>query len=307
MMKNNMFIKRPVMALSIAFVILLVGIVALLTLPVEQYPDIAPPTVQVSTTYTGADAEAVLQSVIVPLEESINGVENMIYMTSTATNAGAATISVYFKQGTNPDVAAVNVQNRVSKAMGLLPAEVVRVGVITEKRQNSNMQIISVMCTNGRYDEAFIANWLDINLFPQIKRIEGVSNVSSNSNLYSMRIWMKPDVMAQYRLTPADISKVLNEQNFVASAGSLGESSANTFQYMMKYKGRLKETFEFENIVIRSDRDGNVLRLKDVADIDLGAQAYNFQTFVNGNPGVNFVISYSNFCRISICSVKIRE
>ena len=291
MMKNNMFIKRPVMALSIAFVILLVGMVALLTLPVEQYPDIAPPTVQVSTTYTGADAEAVLQSVIVPLEESINGVENMIYMTSTATNAGAATISVYFKQGTNPDVAAVNVQNRVSKAMGLLPAEVVRVGVITEKRQNSNMQIISVMCTNGRYDEAFIANWLDINLFPQIKRIEGVSNVSSNSNLYSMRIWMKPDVMAQYRLTPADISKVLNEQNFVASAGSLGESSANTFQYMMKYKGRLKETFEFENIVIRSDRDGNVLRLKDVADIDLGAQAYNFQTFVNGNPGVNFVIN----------------
>ena len=270
MMKNNMFIKRPVMALSIAFVILLVGIVALLTLPVEQYPDIAPPTVQVSTTYTGADAEAVLQSVIVPLEESINGVENMIYMTSTATNAGAATISVYFKQGTNPDVAVVNVQNRVSKAMGLLPAEVVRVGVITEKRQNSNMQIISVMCTNGRYDEAFIANWLDINLFPQIKRIEGVSNVSSNSNLYSMRIWMKPDVMAQYRLTPADISKVLNEQNFVASAGSLGESSANTFQYMMKYKGRLKETFEFENIVIRSDRDGNVLRLKDVADVTEG-------------------------------------
>ena len=189
------------MALSIALVILIVGTVALVTLPVEQYPDIAPPAVRVSTTYMGADADAVQQSVIVPLEERINGVEDMIYMTSTATNTGDATISIYFKQGTNPDVAAVNVQNRVSKAQGLLPAEVVRVGVTTEKRQNNNMQIISVMCTNGRYDEAFIANWLDINLFPQIKRIEGVSNVQSNSNLYSMRIWLKPDVMAQSKLT----------------------------------------------------------------------------------------------------------
>ena len=177
-MKNNMFIKRPVMALSIAFVILLVGVVSLLVLPIEQYPDIAPPTVRVSTSYTGADAEAVMQSVIIPLEESINGVEDMIYMTSTATNAGVATISIYFKQGTDPDVAAVNVQNRVSKAQGLLPAEVVRVGVATEKRQSSNMQIISVMCTNGRYDETFIANWLDIYLFPQIKRIEGVDRKS---------------------------------------------------------------------------------------------------------------------------------
>ncbi len=291
MSKNNLFIKRPVMALSIAFVILLIGAVSLFTLPVEQYPDIAPPTVMVSTNYTGADAEAVQQSVIVPLEESINGVENMIYMTSTATNTGAATISIYFKQGTDPDVAAVNVQNRVSKALGLLPAEVVRVGVTTEKRQSSNMQIISVMCTNGRYDETFIANWLDINLFPQIKRIEGVSNVDMFSQTYSMRVWLKPDIMAQYQLTPADISRIINEQNLVASAGALGESSENTFQYVMKYKGRLKEIQEFENIVIRSERDGNVLRLKDVADIELGAQAYNLQTFVNGNPGVNFVIN----------------
>ena len=290
-MKNNMFIKRPVMALSIAFVILIIGTISLFTLPVEQYPDIAPPTVQVSTSYTGADADAVLQSVIVPLEESINGVEDMIYMTSTATNTGAATISVFFNQGTDPDVAAVNVQNRVAKAQGLLPAEVVRVGVSTEKRQSSNIQIISVMCTNGRYDEAFIANWLDINLFPQIKRIEGVSNVQMNSEVYSMRIWLKPDIMAQYKLTPADVSKVLNEQNIVASAGALGENSANTFQYVMKYSGRLKEIDEFENIVIRSERDGNILRLKDVADVELGSQSYNFETFVNGNPGVNFVIN----------------
>ena len=279
------------MALSIAIVILLVGTVSLLNLPVEQYPDIAPPTVRVSTSYMGADADAVLQSVIVPLEESVNGVEDMIYMTSTATNNGVATISIFFKQGTDPDVAAVNVQNRVSKAQGLLPAEVVQVGVTTEKRQNNNMQIISVMCTNGRYDETFIANWLDINLFPQIKRIEGVSNVQANSNVYGMRIWLKPDVMAQYKLIPTDISKVLNEQNIVASAGSLGESSANTFQYVMKYSGRLKEVDEFENIVIRSEKDGTILRLKDVATIELGAEAYNIQTFVNGNPGVNFVIN----------------
>ena len=255
------------MALSIAIVILLVGTVSLLNLPVEQYPDIAPPTVRVSTSYMGADADAVLQSVIVPLEESVNGVEDMIYMTSTATNNGVATISIFFKQGTDPDVAAVNVQNRVSKAQGLLPAEVVQVGVTTEKRQNNNMQIISVMCTNGRYDETFIANWLDINLFPQIKRIEGVSNVQANSNVYGMRIWLKPDVMAQYKLIPADISKVLNEQNIVASAGSLGESSANTFPYVMQSSGRLKETEEFENRVIRSDMDGTILRLKDVATL----------------------------------------
>ena len=306
-MKNNIFIKRPVLALSIACVILIVGIVSLVTLPVEQYPDIAPPTVQVSTSYTGADADAVQQSVIVPLEESINGVEDMIYMTSTATNTGAATINIYFKQGTDPDVAAVNVQNRVAKAQGLLPAEVVRVGVSTEKRQNSNMQIISVMCTNGRYDEAFIANWLDINLFPQIKRIEGVSNVATNSNLYSMRIWLKPDVMAQYKLIPSDISKVLNEQNIVASAGALGENSENTFQYVMKYKGRLKEIDEFENIVIRSEQDGNILRLKDVADVELGAESYNFQTFVNGNPGVNFVINPMPGVNTTMVNNKIIE
>ncbi len=290
-MKNNIFIQRPILAFSIALVVLLLGTISLINLPVEQYPDIAPPTISVTTSYTGADADAVLQSVIVPLEESINGVEDMIYMTSTATNTGTATIQIFFKQGTDPDVAAVNVQNRVAKAQGLLPAEVVRVGVSTEKRQSSNMQIISVMCTNGRYDETFIANWLDINLFPQIKRIEGVSNVQANSNIYSMRIWLKPDVMAQYKLNPSDISQVLNAQNMVSPAGALGDNSSNTFQYVMKYKGRLKEIEEFENIVIRSEQDGTILRLKDVAEVELGAEAYNLQTFVNGNPGVNYVIN----------------
>ena len=280
-MKENMFIRRPAMAISIAVVIVIIGTISLLTLPVEQYPDIAPPTIRVSATYTGADAEAVMQSVIVPLEESINGVENMIYMT---------TISVFFKQGTDPDVAAMNVQNRVQAAQGLLPEEVTRVGVTTAKRQTGNIQIVTVMCDNGRYDESFIANWLDINLFPQIKRVEGVGAVNSQTDNYSMRIWLKPDIMAQYRLAPDDVTAALEQQNMVASAGSLGDRSRNTFQYAMKYRGRLKDIREFENIVIRSGADGNVLRLKDIAEVELGSLSYSRETFINGNPGVNFTI-----------------
>lgn len=289
-MRRNIFIKRPVMAISISMIILIVGTISLFTLPVDQYPDIAPPTVRVSAEYTGADAEAVMQSVLTPLEESINGVEDMIYMTSTANNNGTATISVYFKQGTDPDVATVNVQNRVSKATGLLPAEVTRVGVTTEKRQNTNMQIVSVT-SDGRYDEKFIANWLDINLFPQIKRIEGVSNVQMNSETYSLRIWLKPDVMSRYGLTPSDISKALENQNMVAPAGLIGERSKNTYQYVMKYKGRLKDIEDFRNIVIRSDNGGNVLTLGNVAEVELGSLSYAYETFVDGNPGVNFVIN----------------
>lgn len=289
-MKENMFIRRPAMAISIAVVIVIIGTISLLTLPVEQYPDIAPPTIRVSATYTGADAEAVMQSVIVPLEESINGVENMIYMTSNAANDGTATISVFFKQGTDPDVAAMNVQNRVQAAQGLLPEEVTRVGVTTAKRQTGNIQIVTVMCDNGRYDESFIANWLDINLFPQIKRVEGVGAVNSQTDNYSMRIWLKPDIMAQYRLAPDDVTAALEQQNMVASAGSLGDRSRNTFQYAMKYRGRLKDIREFENIVIRSGADGNVLRLKDIAEVELGSLSYSRETFINGNPGVNFTI-----------------
>lgn len=227
-MKGNIFIKRPVMAFSISVLILVIGLISLFTLPVEQYPDIAPPTVYVSANYTGADAEAVLNSVIMPLEESINGVESMMYISSTATNAGSATIQVYFKQGTDPDMAAVNVQNRVSKAQGLLPAEVTKIGVTTQKRQTSFLQIGALVSTDGRYDQTFLANYLDINVIPQIKSIEGVGDVMELGDTYSMRIWLKPERMAQYGLVPSDVTAVLGEQNIEAPTGSLGESAGWT-------------------------------------------------------------------------------
>lgn len=278
------------MAISISILILIVGFISLYTLPVEQYPDIAPPTVRVEATYTGANAEAVMNSVIMPLEESINGVEDMIYITSTATNAGTAEILVYFKQGTDPDMAAVNVQNRVSEAQGLLPSEVTAIGVSTMKRQNSFLQINSLISPNARYNETFLANYLDINVIPQIKRIQGVGDVQLMGDTYSMRIWMKPEKMAQYGLVPSDITSVLGEQNIEAPTGSLGESSDNVFQYTMKYKGRLKEVEEFENMVIRSQSDGSVLRVKDVADVELGRQSYSFHGEADGVPGVTFMV-----------------
>ena len=249
-MKGNVFIKRPVMAMSIAILIVIVGVISLLSLPVEQYPDIAPPTVVVDATYTGASADAVMNSVIMPLEESINGVENMMYITSTATNSGTATIQIYFKQGTDPDMAAVNVQNRVSKAQGLLPSEVTKIGVSTSKRQTSFLQINTLVSTDGRYDESFLANYLDINIVPEVKRIEGVGDVTLLGDTYSMRIWLNPQRMAQYGLQPSDVTAVLGEQNIEAPTGALGENSDNVFQYTMKYKGRLKSVDEFENIVI---------------------------------------------------------
>ena len=267
------------MAISISILIFIVGFISLYTLPVEQYPDIAPPTVRVEATYTGANAEAVMNSVIMPLEESINGVEDMIYITSTATNAGTAEILVYFKQGTDPDMAAVNVQNRVSEAQGLLPSEVTAIGVSTMKRQNSFLQINSLISPNARYNETFLANYLDINVIPQIKRIQGVGDVQLMGDTYSMRIWMKPEKMAQYGLVPSE-----------APTGSLGESSDNVFQYTMKYKGRLKEVEEFENMVIRSQSDGSVLRVKDVADVELGRQSYSFHGEADGVPGVTFMV-----------------
>ena len=213
------------MAFSISVLILVIGLISLFTLPVEQYPDIAPPTVYVSANYTGADAEAVLNSVIMPLEESINGVESMMYISSTATNAGSATIQVYFKQGTDPDMAAVNVQNRVAKAQGLLPAEVTKIGVTTQKRQTSFLQIGALVSTDGRYNQTFLANYLDINVIPQIKRIEGVGDVMELGDTYSMRIWLKPERMAQYGLVPSDVTAVLGEQNIEAPTGSLGGSA----------------------------------------------------------------------------------
>ena len=278
------------MAISISVLILAIGLISLFTLPVEQYPDIAPPTVYVTASYTGADAEAVMNSVIMPLEESINGVEDMMYISSSASNAGLAIIQVYFKQGTDPDMAAVNVQNRVAKAQGLLPAEVMKVGVSTMKRQTSFLQIGALVCTDGRYDQTFLANYLDINVIPQIKRIEGVGDVMELGDTYSMRIWLKPERMAQYGLVPSDITAILGEQNIEAPTGSLGESSKNVFQFTMKYRGRLKSVEEFRNTVVRSREDGSILRLQDVAEVELGTMTYSFRSEMDSQPAVLYMI-----------------
>lgn len=289
-MKGNIFIKRPVLAMSISILTLIVGFISLATLPVEQYPDIAPPTVQVSATYTGASADAVMKAVIQPLEESINGVENMTYIQSTATNSGTATIQVFFKQGTDPDMAAVNVQNRVSKAQGLLPAEVTKIGVTTSKRQTSFLQIGALYSPDDRYDKSFLSNYMDINVVPQIKRVEGVGDVMAMGDTYSMRIWLKPDIMAQYGLIPSDVTSVLNEQNLEAPVGALGENSENTFQFTMKYRGRFTDIEQFENIVVRTLPDGNVLRVKDVADVELGNLSYSFDGTMDGHPSCTFMV-----------------
>lgn len=275
--------------MSISILIVIVGFISLLTLPVEQYPDIAPPTVMVSATYTGADADAVMKSVIMPLEEAINGVENMMYMTSTATNSGSASITVYFKQGTDPDMAQVNVQNRVARAQGLLPSEVTKIGVTTSKRQTSFLQIVSLVSENEAYDENFIGNYVDINVVPVLKRVEGVGDVMAMGNTYSMRIWLNPERMAQYGLVPNDVIGVLGEQNIEAPTGSLGENSENTYQLTMKYRGRLSSVEEFKNMVIHSGADGQVLRLGDVAEVELGALSYAFHGKTGGYPGVTMM------------------
>ena len=278
------------MAISISILIMVIGLISLFTLPVEQYPDIAPPTVYVMATYPGADADAVQNSVVMPLEESINGVEDMMYITSTSSNAGTATIQVFFKQGTDPDMAAVNVQNRVAKAQGLLPAEVTRIGVTTQKQQTSFLQINTLACNDGRYNKTFLANYLDINVVPQIKRVEGVGDVLMLGDTYSMRIWLKPERMAQYGLIPSDVTAVLGEQNIEAPTGQLGESSKNVFQFTMKYRGRLKSVEEFKNTVVRAQPDGSLLRLKDVADVELGTLSYAFDSQMDGMPAVPFVV-----------------
>lgn len=289
-MKGNIFIKRPVMAMSISVLILIVGFIAGITLPVEQYPDIAPPTVRVSATYTGASADAVMKSVIQPLEESINGVENMTYIQSTASNSGSAEIQVFFKQGTDPDMAAVNVQNRVSRAQGLLPSEVTRIGVQTQKRQTSFLQIGALVSPDNRYDKSFLSNYLDINVVPQIKRVEGVGDVMAMGDTYSLRVWLNPEIMAQYGLVPSDITAVLGEQNLESPTGALGENSENTFQFTMKYKGRLKSVEEFKNIVIRSQADGSVLRIKDVGNVEIGSLSYAFDGTMDGHPSCTFMV-----------------
>ncbi len=289
-MKLDNFINRPVLSTVISILIVILGAIGLATLPITQYPDIAPPTVSVRATYTGASASTVLNSVIAPLEEQINGVENMMYMTSTASNTGSGDISIYFKQGTDPDMAAVNVQNRVSMAQGLLPAEVTRVGVTTQKRQTSMLVVFSLYDETDTYTDAFIENYAKINLIPQVQRVQGVGDASVMGQDYSMRIWLKPDVMAQYKLIPSDVSTALAEQNIEAAPGQFGERSNQTFQYTIRYKGRLQQPEEFENIVIKSLPNGEVLRLNDIAEIQLDRLGYNFTNRVNGHKAVTCIV-----------------
>lgn len=289
-MKLDIFINRPVLSTVISIVIVILGILGLFSLPISQYPDIAPPTIMVSTSYQGANAQTVLNSVIAPLEEQINGVENMTYMSSTATNTGDASIQVFFKQGTDPDMAAVNVQNRVAKAQGLLPAEVTRVGVITQKRQTSMLLVFSVYSSDDNYDNEFLENYAKINVIPEIQRVPGVGDAMVMGADYSMRIWLKPDVMAQYHLMPTDITAALAEQNIEAAPGAIGDRGKQTFQYTLRYKGRLQSQEEFENIVVRANGDGQVLRLKDVAKIELGRLTYGFSNRTNGHPAVTAIV-----------------
>ncbi len=289
-MKLDRFINRPVLSTVISILIVILGLIGLATLPITQYPDIAPPTVSVRATYQGANAQTVLNSVIAPLEDQINGVENMMYMTSSASNNGSAEISIYFKQGTDPDMAAVNVQNRVSMAQGLLPAEVTKVGVTTQKRQTSMLMVFSIYDEKDQYDIEFLENYANINLIPEVKRVNGVGDATVLGQDYSMRIWLKPDVMAQYKLIPNDVAGALAEQNIEAAPGQFGERGNQSFQYTIRYKGRLQQPEEFENIVIKALENGEVLRLKDIADIELGRLSYNFNNTVNGHKAVSYIV-----------------
>ncbi|WP_300727443.1 efflux RND transporter permease subunit [uncultured Bacteroides sp.] len=289
-MRLDKFINRPVLSTVISILIVILGIIGLATMPITQYPDIAPPTVSVSATYTGANASTVLNSVVAPLEDQINGVENMMYMSSTSSNNGQARIEIYFNQGTDPDMAAVNVQNRVSMAQGLLPAEVTKVGVTTQKRQNSMLMVFSIYDESDTYNPEFIENYAKINLIPEVQRIHGVGEAMVMGQDYSMRIWLKPDVMAQYKLVPGDVTAALAEQNVEAAPGQFGERADQTFQYTIRYKGRLQKPEEFENIVIKSNEDGTVLRLKDIADIELGRLDYSLNNRVDGHNAVTCIV-----------------
>lgn len=293
-MRLRTFIDRPILSCVISVLILLVGIISLVNLPMEQYPDIAPPTISVSASYTGANAETVQKSVVVPLEEAINGVENMLYMTSTSTNTGSGSIMVYFNQGTDPDMATVNVKNRVAEAEGLLPAEVTKVGVTVQKRQNSMLKILALYSPDDSYDRNFINNYFSINIEPRLSRIKGVGNVMIMGDEYAMRIWMNPAKMAQYKLVPDDVINILADQNVEAATGTLGEDSENTFQYTLKYRGRYQTPEEFENLVVKSLSSGEVLSLKDIAEVELGAQSYGYTSAVGKHPGSTCMISQTS-------------
>jgi len=289
-MKGNIFIDKYVMACAISIVITLVGFICMNTLPVEQYPNIAPPQVSVTTSYTGADPSTIMKSVIQPLEESINGVDGMMYMSSKATSTGNVSIDVFFKQGTDPDMATVNVQNRVSKAESQLPSDVTKVGISVSKQQNSILRILALRSTDGRYTDDFISNYININIKPRVQRITGVGEVMALGNTYALRVWMKPDVMAQYGLEPADVANAISGQSFVSATGSFGEQSENKYQYSMEYKGTLKSVEEFKDIVLKTSEGGHLLYLRDVADVEIGAQSYSFISNINGKPGALMMI-----------------
>ena len=306
-MKGNIFISKTVMAISIAIVIALIGFISLNTLPVEQYPNIAPPTVDVSTSYSGADANTCMKSVIQPLEEQINGVQDMTYMTATASSTGDVSIVVYFKQGTDPDMATINVQNRVTQAQSLLPSDVLQTGVTVSKRQNSILQIAGLKSTDGKYDADFISNYIDINIKPRLLRITGVGNVSNLGNTYALRVWLKPDVMSQYGIEPSDVSSAIQSQSFVTSTGTLGQQSENAYQYPMEYRGTLKSIEEFENIVLRTQDNGNILYLRDVATVEIGAKTYTMTSVMDGHPGVFYLVNQSPGANATLVNQQIDE
>lgn len=285
------FIDRPILSGVLSVLVVLLGVIGLVQLPVEQFPEIAPSTVRVSATYTGANAETVQRAVVVPLEEAINGVENINYMTSSATNNGSATVTVYFRAGTDADVAAMNVQNRIAQAQGLLPAEVIRSGISVRKSQNSTAKIVALYSPNDRYDQKFLYNYFKIHIEPQLARIPGVGDITVFGSDYSLRIWLKPDRMAAYGLVPADIAAVLDEQNIEAPTGTLGADADNAFQYVLKYRGRYESEEEFGDLVLRSTPDGGMLRLRDVADIELGSLSYAVRNELSGHSGANCMIA----------------
>ena len=287
MKKTHFFVKHWVAAFAIAVLTVVIGVVSLQTLPVEQYPDIAPPMVTISATYSGADAHAVMESVIMPLEEVVNGVENMIYMDATATSNGEGEIDIYFKQGTDADQATVNVQNRVSQASGVLPEDVIRNGVTVQKNVNATLMIMSLESTDGQFDQSFISNYLDINVMPAISRIAGVGRTMVMGEQYGVRIWLKPDLMGLYGVTPDEIVAAINEQNLVVPVGRL-ESATDKID--IEFNGLLDDMKQFENIIIRASEKGEILRLRDLAEVELGARAYDFRTNISGKPGVMFYV-----------------
>lgn len=306
-MNVKMFVKRPILSASISVLIVLVGVIGLVNLPMEQYPDIAPPTITVSSTYTGANAETVLNSVVTPLEDAINGVEDMTYMTSQSTNTGSASITVYFKQGTDPDMATINVKNRVSQAEGNLPAEVTKVGVTVQKRQSGFLKILTLYSPDNRYDQNFITNYFNINIEPKLLRVNGVGEVMTMGEEYAMRIWLNPQKLAAYNLEPSDVVTALDAQNVEAATGTLGEDSENVFQYTLKYRGRFRSAEEFGNIVIKAGNGGEVLRLKDVARVELGSQRYAYANRVNSHNGTTAMVAQTAGSNARMINLEIDE